>query len=373
MCGHVGIAGKLAFKDEATMKRLLLLDYFRGPDSTGFAAVRGNGDTRVAKVPSHPLDLYDMGKFKEALNGNQSTVFLGHNRLSTRGVINHHNTHPFQYDHIIGAHNGTLEYSSTSALEKALDEKFPVDSQAIIAGIARLGVENTIPMLQGAWSLVWIDSKEGTLNFLRNKERSMWYGYDKDFERLFWASEWSFINSAVQMAPTGQYEMFTDEQGHRFWSTEENIHYRFDIDELKSGKKERPKPKAKELRGKEPAPAVVTGTSGGYNPFGRRGENSGQSHSTTKSASDATTIHLIGDENNPFAGYMGYDKFMQLGKYGCSWCGGPIYWGEKGIVLFERDDLLICSDCSKEDKEVTRLIIPAKTFDLMLPGAASVD
>src|SRR3546814_15939897 len=46
MCGHVGIAGKMELKDEALMRRLLVFDYFRGPDSTGFAALRKDGTHR---------------------------------------------------------------------------------------------------------------------------------------------------------------------------------------------------------------------------------------------------------------------------------------------------------------------------------------
>lgn len=358
MCGLVGIAGDLAFKDEATMKRLLLLDYFRGPDSTGFAAIRNDNAVKLAKLPSHPLDLFDSTKFKDALNGMQSRVFIGHNRAATRGVINHSNAHPFQYDHIVGCHNGTLEYASTSAIEKELGEKFSVDSQAIIASIAMIGVEKTLPLMQGAWSLVWYDLKEGTLNFLRNKERPLWYAYDEDFKRLFWASEYPMINSAVELGSGPKLYKETD-TGFKFWATEEDIHYSFDVEALKKGGS-RPKPKAKILKGKEPKPVVA---SGGADPFNRSSgmvtdwhpplssTTGSKTHSNTGPVLGSNTrpksvMHLIGDPDNPLAGYFDEEQFKQLAKYGCSFCLGKVEFRDRGIVIFERDDILLCKDCS---------------------------
>jgi glucosamine 6-phosphate synthetase-like amidotransferase/phosphosugar isomerase protein len=118
MCGLVGIAGKLTVKDEATMKRLFLLDFFRGPDSTGLAAVRGDGNIHVSKLASHPIDLFDSARFKTALSGYNSKIFLGHNRYATKGKVNANNAHPYHYGDIVGAHNGTLSISSWRALEK---------------------------------------------------------------------------------------------------------------------------------------------------------------------------------------------------------------------------------------------------------------
>lgn len=356
------------------MKRLFLLDYFRGPDSTGFAAIRDNGDIAMAKIPSHPLDLMDMGRFKAALSGHNSKVFMGHNRSATRGGVNHANAHPFEYEHIVGMHNGTLDYSSETEIEKALGEKFSVDSKGVIAGIAKLGIEGVVPMMRGAWSLVWYDSIEKTLNFLRNKERPMWFAYSSDFKRLFWASEWLMIDSAVRMAPAAAgYELFTDEKtGYQFWPTDENIHYKFDVEDLKKGGTERPRPKAKSLKGKEPAPVVATG--GGADPFGRqqggvfvRQEGSNVTVmtpstttsrlSTAKTPNEHTVIHLLGDSIDPLAEYFSREKFDDLAKYGCSFCQKDVEWGEKGVLIYERDDILLCPDCSMSDKGATKIVI----------------
>ena len=128
MCGLVGIAGNLEYKDEATMKRMLILDYFRGTDSTGFAAVKVKEDeVLMTKIASHPIDLFDMGAFKKALNGNTSKVFLGHNRAATVGKVNAVNAHPFQVGDILGVHNGTLDKDSWKRLDETLGYDTDVD------------------------------------------------------------------------------------------------------------------------------------------------------------------------------------------------------------------------------------------------------
>lgn len=146
MCGLVGIAGNLLYQDEFTMKRLLMADYFRGPDSTGFAAIRTNGDAFVAKLASNPIDLFNQKNFDTALNGNASRAFIGHNRAATRGKVVSANAHPFHFGSIVGAHNGTLDQESWDRLEEKLGEKYTVDSMALIAAIDKLGIEKTIKL-----------------------------------------------------------------------------------------------------------------------------------------------------------------------------------------------------------------------------------
>lgn len=374
MCGLVGTAGNLAAKDEATMKRLLLMDFFRGQESTGIAALRMNGDVKLAKLASHPLDLFEMPKFKEALNGAQSSVFLGHNRAATRGAVNTYNAHPFECGHIVGAHNGTLKFSNYRQLEDKLGEMFAVDSQAIFAAIEQFGAEETVKMLEegkdyqeGAWALTWINKNEGTINFLRNKHRPLWYAFTDDHSQIFWASEWQMIDASVKMSTTG-YELYREKDtGHRFWPFDEDVLYKFKIlDFINNEKKKRVKPSVKKLKGKEPLVAVSGGT-GGANPFNRNGAASTQSHtatipttsnpSTTTSLSNSdsdekrkgvqtTHITLIGDDELPLAGYISRSKFEEMAKNGCSFCYASLEYGDKGITILDRDNQILCTHCS---------------------------
>jgi glucosamine 6-phosphate synthetase-like amidotransferase/phosphosugar isomerase protein len=231
MCGIVGVAGDLWTRHEVFMKRMFLLDWMRGPDSTGLAAIRSqDNEVKIAKVADHPLVLFDTGRFKEALSGTLSKVFIGHNRLATKGKINHGNTHPFEYGNIVGCHNGTLDWHSFDLLKRELKEEFDVDSQALLAAIDKWGLKKTINKIEGSWSLVYYDKSDDTLNFLRNEERPMYYAYSKDFKHLFWASEWPMIQAAVRLGGNAD-ELFTDKEGNQFFKTEENTHYRFNVEE----------------------------------------------------------------------------------------------------------------------------------------------
>lgn len=375
MCGLVGVAGKLEFKDEATVKRLLIYDYFRGPDSTGIAVVNKDGtEAKVVKIASHPLDLFDMNKFKAALSGYQSSVFMGHNRAATKGAVNAINAHPYEFGHIVGAHNGTLSASTFAKLNEKLGEKFEVDSQAVFACIAKFGIEETVALFQesvegkqcpDAWALVWFDFEERTLNFLRNKERPFWYSYSKEFDRLFWASEWPMIDAAVKLSVQG-YDLYADpDKGYRFWQTPENVHFKFDIDKLRAGSETKPKPVAKELKGKAPAPVGTTAATG-TGPFGRQnsgtsGSGSGKTTSTTTSRgtllgnSADTLVHLFGNKTAPFAGFITAEKFAEIAKYGCSWCGTDVDFEDVGVSVFERDGTVLCPSCGIGDKGHSRV------------------
>jgi predicted glutamine amidotransferase len=362
MCGLVGIAGKLETKDEAMMKRLLVFDYFRGPDSTGLASIRNNGDVKIAKGAVSPLDLFDTKKFQETNNGFPSIAFIGHNRLATKGGVNNTNAHPFQYDHIVGAHNGTLDQSSWNALEDAIGEKHSVDSMAVIHAIAKLGIEETVKLLQGAWALTWYDLNAKTVNFLRNKERPLWMAYSKKFDRLFWSSEWVTMDAALRTASKHQdYEMYVEaDTNYQYWSVKQDWWYRFDIEQLRAGGDSLPKPKVKELKGKEPAPAVSYTC--GVSNFPNRnstttsttttktttpsGSGSTHSHASTKRRD---CVNLEGSATSPFGGFLSREQFDALAKYGCSWCTASVEYDEPGVTVFESQGAVLCPSCSVED------------------------
>jgi len=384
MCGHVGIAGKLEYRDELTMKRLLIFDYFRGPDSTGLAVLRKDGNVKMSKMASHPIDLFDSKKFQEALSGYNSSVFLGHNRLATKGKVNGVNAHPFQFGHIVGAHNGTLDKSSWEKMEELAGEKFDVDSQAIFAAIAAVGIEEVVPHLQGAWALVWINLKENTLNFLRNKERSFWTAFEKDFKKIFWASEWPMIEGATKLSGTSlAYDLYHDKEGHRYWSTEVDWWYRFDLDALSNGDyTSRPNGKVCELKGKEPAPVAYA--AGGTDPFTGVSRMSGQgswmtqlktSHLTGKGQKETTTatkkegsvVNLFGSSTRPLAGAVSADQFQEICGELCSYCGGDVDYGDVGVTVNIPNSYVLCPECSGH-KEHSRVYVedPSKALNTSL-------
>jgi predicted glutamine amidotransferase len=361
MCGLVGVAGNLEYKDEALMKRLLIFDYLRGPDSTGMAAIAINGDAKIAKIASHPIDLADTAKFKDICKGSTSKAFLGHNRLATRGGVNAVNAHPYHYGHIIGAHNGTLEYSCKAALEAKLEEKFDVDSQALYAAIAAFGIEETISMIKegkdshsGAWALTWYDQTKGTINFLRNQHRPLWYGWSKDFKKIIWGSTWQIADAAAREG-TSPFEGYVeDKTNYRYWSFDPDVHYELDVAVLRQGGTAPVKFKCKEIKGKEPV--ASTGTTGN-DPFGRNGNQSTTSmasgtrltttfHSPSKKEKPVNLIQLLGTNSSPFSGWISRSDFTEMAKYGCSWCQKPVDFQMPGITVMTGVGVVLCPTCS---------------------------
>jgi predicted glutamine amidotransferase len=379
MCGLVGVAGKLEFADERLMRQLLVLDYWRGMDSTGLAAVRMDNNVHIAKIASHPLDLFDTKSYDKAAVGSSSKAFIGHNRAATKGKVSAANAHPFQYDHIVGAHNGTLSGQSHKDLEDACGEIFDVDSQAIFACIAKIGLAETVKLLQGAWALTYVNLEDNSLNFLRNDQRPLWYAISSDYTKVFWASEYEMIDHACRMQIKPQQLYRDPNKGYRFWETEVDQHYRFDLAALREAK-ELVKPKVRVLKGKEPLRVVANNDD--KDPFGRSSTNAtdGVRTSTTSSTtttyrgfddkvfkkearSDPHVVTLLGHADDPFGGLLTRDKFEELAKDGCSFCSADISWGDTGVTVIERCDAVLCKECSRGGADANRVIVPnVKTY-----------
>jgi predicted glutamine amidotransferase len=182
MCGLVGVAGKLTHYTEKVYKCLLELDTTRGPHSTGSLVVRSGGDTEVVKDVGTPWDLYQNYRWRPHL-ASMNLVLMGHNRYATKGGITKHTAHPFEINNIIGAHNGTL------TRQNMLDDSsyFDVDSENLYYHMDKNGLNDTVGKLYGAYALTWYDKTDGSMNFLRNRERTLFYTSVDDC--LFWASE----------------------------------------------------------------------------------------------------------------------------------------------------------------------------------------
>jgi hypothetical protein len=94
-------------------------------------------------------------------------------------------THPFVHGRIIGMHNGTLKKLFGETISKKQN-----DSDILFRAFNEFGVEKTLSNTEGAYACVWLDTEEDTVNFVRNAERSLYFGYLKYApETIFWASE----------------------------------------------------------------------------------------------------------------------------------------------------------------------------------------
>lgn len=211
ICGLVGVAGEINAKEEGIFKRLLEIDTIRGPHSTGILGVDARGWTQVVKKVGTPWDLYEYKQFDEIFR-KRLTVLMGHNRWATKGKINSTNAHPFEHDHIIGAHNGTLRNQELLINHK----RFEVDSDNIFHSISEVGVDDTVKKLCGAFALTWWDSEQETMNFVRNNERPLHICISENGKTIYWASEPWMLEVTLKIAGVKHHPIFEPAPGQLF-------------------------------------------------------------------------------------------------------------------------------------------------------------
>lgn len=196
MCGIVGAAGILTANEEKAFKSLLILDTFRGEDSTGIASVSPDGDVIVSKCVGTPYELLPR-YVTERIFARANRVLIGHNRYATQGAVNSRNAHPFEFDTLVGVHNGTLK----ERYKLKHQTSYTVDSEQLYANIDEDGEDVTIPKVVGAYTLVWWDKANEKLKMVRNKERPMYYTFNEAGSAMFWASEEWMLT--ISLARTG--------------------------------------------------------------------------------------------------------------------------------------------------------------------------
>lgn len=174
MCGIVGLIARrpagFNFQAADLYEDMLLVDTLRGKDSTGVFTRFRNGDVRIIKHGSHPLNLFRTKEWSDFRNQmiQRSKFVIGHNRAATRGTVNTDNAHPFVEDKIILVHNGTIRNEG-----KLSDVKTDVDSHAIAHALAKSSYAEVLPKIDGAFALVWYDTEADRLYVSRNEERPM--------------------------------------------------------------------------------------------------------------------------------------------------------------------------------------------------------
>lgn len=197
MCGIVGLAGDIFKKEKDAFEQMLIFSQVRGPHSTGVGSVGKNkNEVIVAKCIGRPDNLIDYDKRYDKVVDFGKKFMLGHNRWATTGLVNKRNAHPFLMSNIMGCHNGTV--SSHHLKNLTVDwNAYGTDSEAILANMNDHSIKDTFARLVGAWAFVWFDSRDNTVNMLRNSARDLYYVYSEDRKTLFWASEGDFLRSAL--------------------------------------------------------------------------------------------------------------------------------------------------------------------------------
>lgn len=231
MCGLVGVMGKTIQESvKKTFFDLLHLDVLRGDDSTGVAAISNidsdKMEVEVFKSLGSPSDFFwehCPNKKHKSLTFKPVNIYMGHNRYATQGKVISDNAHPFEFENLVGAHNGTLLMSSLRDFHNAKD--FDVDSQIIYSHLSHTrDIKSVWRDADGAMALSWFDKVDRKLNLIRNKERPLFFAYSKDDKNLLWASEeWMLyvasgrqdvdILQPVRMEPNRLYTFSLTEEG----------------------------------------------------------------------------------------------------------------------------------------------------------------
>lgn len=197
MCGIVAVVGLVGAKEKQAFKLMLELDVVRGRHSTGIIGV-GQYKKEIV-YGSHkeawlPQDFLEHRIVRDIIS-ESNMALIGHNRHATVGAINKNGAHPFEFENVIGVHNGTTSKHLFDG-----GSMFDVDSEALYHNMNEHGVDDTWGKVDKAASLAWFDKTNNTINFLRNKERPMHRRLSKDKKVAFFASEPWMINVACAKA-----------------------------------------------------------------------------------------------------------------------------------------------------------------------------
>jgi len=188
MCGIVGMVASSAtgfnWNQQRIFNQLLWVNTLRGEDSTGVFGVNQQGNVDYLKTAGDAHKMITSKEYKDFKDNifSDYRMVVGHNRKATRGAVTDDNAHPFVEDTIALVHNGTL--INHGKLTKELVE---VDSHAILHSIVERGYEETLKDIEGAFTLVWYDTKDKTLRAIRNDQRPLYIA--SSFGAWYFASE----------------------------------------------------------------------------------------------------------------------------------------------------------------------------------------
>jgi hypothetical protein len=195
---------------------------------------------KLARSVGTPWELIEQPVFDAGVRQVNKAI-LGHNRWATIGHISRQNAHPFDFPNLVGMHNGTLRNKRVLSAH----EQYATDSQAVFHDFNEYEPEDVVKELEGAWAFVWVDKTDKTLNFLRNKERTLFYCYNEDRSTMFFASEAGMLRFVLDRH---------DYVHSKIYPVKEDTLYTFNIplnwNDIVIA------PTQKEVKGKEPAPFV---------------------------------------------------------------------------------------------------------------------
>lgn len=357
MCGICGVYGWVGLKEKEALAHLQIFSQLRGMDSTGVGLVYQSQNRK-------PEVLKSIGGL-ESLAGSHWKLFdqrdmtldeiglqcvISHHRKATIGKITDENAHPFEFENIIGCHNGTiLEHE----LKKAgLHKENQIDSYVVLEAINETGeIAPIIKDISGAWAFVWWDKQNRDLNFCRNKQRPLWITHSQDEKTLFWASEPWMLHNALKR--TGIKYRCNDTDNTLAY-LKEDVHYTFGLGEYAKVV----------IKDKAEAPGYTYSpppANKSYNQektqvtMGYKGPKENAKASEERKGGEVVPLNFSHEDmfhEEYVSGFRGEfihkRRWLYLTGGGCGLCDTPLLWEHRKQVRWIDEKTPLCPKCADE-------------------------
>ena len=245
MCGLTGI---INLEESATwscdvnkkvFKELLEVTSLRGRHSTGIFTVPHDEKEKcnLLKRAITASEFVQLDEYEKVMKDfNEFRYLIGHARYATDGVISDSTAHPFIHENIVLVHNGSVQNKhELCQLSDMKGTDCDVDSQALAFALSKNPIKDFVQKIEGAFTIVWYDTNNKKLHFIRNTERPLHFGIVEGSEQnIIFASEAEALYFVAKRNKLTLSRIFSLDVGTLLTF---NSNYTFDIEKLYDGKK----------------------------------------------------------------------------------------------------------------------------------------